>query len=67
MTLSIFGPKPGTWSLDSESDPRWNCSGRCCSLCCLGIPKEAKEALETLKKQLHKDPPEDLYWSFYKD
>lgn len=57
--------KQGTWNLSSESDPRWNCSGRGL-VGMFTMPNEMLEAIERLKKELGV-PPEDLAWSYAKD
>lgn len=49
----------------SESDPRWKAHGQTCWAVTGGIPPEAKEAIEELKKTLGK-PPKDLEYSFHK-
>lgn len=55
----------GVWQVMSESDPRWQASGQTCWAVMGGIPPEAKEAIEELKKTLG-EPPEDLEYSFDK-
>jgi hypothetical protein len=64
--MSMFGPKEGSWYFHSDTDPRWNCSGRGYLLFSAGLPDEAKTKLEELKK-LYGEPPEDLEWGGMKD
>lgn len=58
--------KQGTWIVFSESDKRWNGSGRAI----VGgfvAPPEADEHIERMKKELGEDPPNDLEVSYFKD
>lgn len=65
--MSMFGPKPGSWYLYSEIDPRWDATGRCEDLVVTaGMPKECREKLEDLKQKLG-DQPEDLEYGVMKD
>lgn len=64
--MSMFGPKIGTWWINSKSDPRWNDNGRAKGLTCAGGPAEMHEALERKKKKLGQ-PPKDLKLGFMKD
>jgi hypothetical protein len=64
--MSMFGPKMGSWSVHSESDPRWNKSGRAEGLCCMGGPQEMKDWIEECKKK-YGEPPADATMSFMKD
>ncbi|HXK38384.1 MAG TPA: hypothetical protein VJ579_04945 [Candidatus Paceibacterota bacterium] len=57
--------RPGTWTLYSKSDPRWNASGAD-NVGAFVMPKGCKEKLEELKKVLG-EPPEDLEWNYMKD
>ena len=65
--MSIFGPKIGTWQVSSESDPRWNNSGRGYGLVSSGGPDEMRYWIEEMKKITGEDPPDDLHVSFWKD
>lgn len=57
--------KMGTWTLESKSDPRWNCEGRGL-VGMFSIPPDAKEKVEELREKLGPPPP-DLYYSYMKD
>ncbi len=63
---SMFGPKPGTWSLFSETDPRFNIQGRC-PVGGFVMPEEAKKALTQKEKELGCKAPSDLEFSYFKD
>lgn len=63
--MSMGGPKPGTWHFHSDTDSRWNCSGRS-YVGGFVMPSECKDKLEVLKVKLG-DPPEDLTWGYMKD
>ena len=56
----------GTWSVSSESDPRWNKSGYNAGLVTAGGPSEMQEWIEHCKKEFG-EPPEDARQSFMKD
>jgi hypothetical protein len=62
----MFGPKMGTWSVESKTDTRWNKLGRALGLVCENGPKEMKDWIEECKK-IFGEPPKDLTWSFFKD
>lgn len=62
----MFGPKMGTWSVHSESDPRWSQSGRAEGLVCLGGPKEMRDWIQECIDKFG-DPPADGTESFTKD
>lgn len=64
--MSMFGPKEGSWSVESKSDPRWNKEGRGFGLVCEGGPKEMQDWIEFCMKEYGKPPP-DTYRSFMKD
>lgn len=64
--MSMFGPRMGTWSIYSESDPRWRASGRGSGLVSSGGPLELHEKLAELKR-LYGEPPKDCEVSFMKD
>ena len=64
--MSIFGPKIGSWSVHSESDPRWNKSGRASGLVCDDGPPDMKAWIEKCKKK-YGEPPADCFKSFMKD
>ena len=63
--MGMFGPKPGTWWLRSESDSRWNASGHT-AVGGFAMPEEAKAELDRLEKQ-YGTPPSDLEWGYMKD
>lgn len=58
--------REGSWSLWSDSDPRWNTNGRSDSVGMGGTPPEAQAALTRLT-DLYGDPPDDLELSTMKD
>lgn len=58
-------PRDGDWSITSESDPRWDNSGRD-FWDCLSICPEAERWIEKAK-ELYGDQPADLMYSFWKD
>lgn len=60
-------PREGTWSITSESDPRWDSRGREFWDCVSGVCPEAKRWIEKAKQLIGEDPPSDLMYSFYKD
>lgn len=62
----FFNLREGSWQIWSESDPRWNRSGRSDGVGLFTMPLEAKDAIEKLKAKLG-EPPEDLNWSYMKD
>lgn len=62
----MFGPKPGTWVVDSASDPRWNKSGRCKLLVTAGTAREAAVWIEECKAK-YGEPPGDLSYTCMKD
>lgn len=65
--MGMFSPvKDGSWWVSSESDPRWNCSGRGMvgGFMC---PGSAQHAIELLKKELGEEPPDDLQFGYMKD
>lgn len=63
----MFGLRPGTWALHSESDPRWNANGRSEAIwVTAGVPKEVQEAIKKLMME-YGEPPEDLEYSVMKD
>lgn len=63
---SMFGPKPGTWSIESQSDPRWNKYGRSMMLVTAGYPPDAQAWIDECKR-LYGKPPDDLAYSCMKD
>lgn len=73
--MGIFGRNDdysfgmGSWALSSESDPRWNCSGRGQIISAWsGMPEEARHALKNLRKRYgKKNQPKDLMIHCYKD
>lgn len=65
--MSMFGgPKEGTWTISSESDPKWNKSGRASWLCCAGIHPDAEKWIQECEKKYGKQP-KDLSYGFWKD
>lgn len=64
--MNMFGPKLGSWWVESKKDPRWNKSGRGYGLVSSGGPPEMQEWIkECIEK--YGDPPDDATQSFYKD
>ena len=57
--------RPGTWSIRSESDPRWRTSGRAV-VGMFADPPEIDAHITELTK-LHGEPPADLEWGYMKD
>jgi hypothetical protein len=66
--MGIFGVglKPGWWWIRSKKDPQWNISGsgRVGMFC---RPPEADAAIEHKKKELGREPPDNLEWGYTKD
>lgn len=62
----FFGPKPGSWSTSSASDPRFNLSGSA-NVGGFMCPPEATEALEKKAKKLGIPIPDDVEFSYMKD
>jgi len=56
---------PGTWWIRSESDPRWNTSGRA-DVGLFTKPSQLEERMKTLQQKLG-EPPSDLEWGYEKD
>lgn len=58
--------RDGSWWVTSETDPRWNCSGRgfVGGLMC---PGNAKDEIDRIKEELGEEPPEDLSFGYMKD
>lgn len=59
-------PRMGSWSVHSDSDPRWNSSGRAEGLVVEGGPPEMQRWIEECRKK-YGDPPKDCMMSFMKD
>lgn len=57
---------PGSWSLYSKIDPRWNASGHSEFVGGFSMPTACAEKLEQLKTK-YGEPPIDLEWSYMKD
>lgn len=55
----------GTWYIRSESDERWNASGRA-HVGGFMMPPEIEKKLEELKKK-YGNPPQDCEWGYMKD
>ncbi len=62
----MFGPRPGTWTLSSKTDPRFDMSGRAL-VGGLRCPQEAKDAMEVKARELGEPVPKDLMFSYMKD
>jgi hypothetical protein len=62
----MSGPKLGTWFVHSETDPRWNKSGRNEGLVTCGGPEEMQEWIDYCMKEFG-DVPDDAAKAFYKD
>lgn len=63
--MVMFGPKMGTWMVKSESDPRWNKTGRGYGLISSGGPKEMQDWIKYCKEN-YGEPPKDAYsWFIY--
>lgn len=60
---SMFGPKMGSWWVNSVSDPRWNSSGRGYGLVCCGDQYDAHTWIESCQEK-YGDPPVDLEMGF---
>jgi hypothetical protein len=59
VDMSMFGPKMGSWFVHSESDSRWNKSGRAEGLCCTGGPQENVPRMRG-DEPMYGDPPTDV-------
>jgi hypothetical protein len=59
--------KPGSWWLESKSDPRWNASGHSFSVGGFTMPPEVRTELERLDKEINEPRPLDLEWGYMKD
>lgn len=57
--------KPGTWWIKSESDPRWDASGKSSAVGGFTHPREVTEHIEKVKKRLG-EPPKDLEYGYFK-
>jgi len=64
--MSMFGPRMGTWSVYSESDSRWNKSGRAAGLVCTGGPQEMRDWIKECREK-YGSPPDDAVMSFMKN
>lgn len=63
---SMFGPKMGSWYVNSRLDPRWNASGRSYGLVCLGGPQDTHTWIEQCREK-YGEQPADLEMGFMKD
>ncbi len=63
---SMFGLRPGTWTLSSKTDPRFNMSGRAL-VGGFQCPQEAEDAMEAKARELGEPVPKDLMFSYMKD
>lgn len=61
----FFRPQGGSWSLSSESDPRWNCSGESDNVGGFVRAQEAEEKLQRLTEK-YGLPLSDLEYSAMK-
>ena len=62
--MGMFGSE-GSWSLSSDTDPRWNCSGRgFISICSRASSADAK--IEEMEKKFG-EMPDDLTYDCMKD
>lgn len=64
--MGMFGPKMGTWYVQSKIDPRWNNTGRGYGLVTTGGPSEMSTWLEDCRKK-YGSPPIDITVGFMKD
>jgi len=64
--MSMFGPKMGSWAVQSVKDPRWNKSGRAFGLVCEGGPQEMKDWIKECFEK-YGEPPDDATREFMKD
>ena len=65
--MSMFGGSSGGWALSSESDPRWNCSGKAkCLMFSAGLPEECEKKIAELEEK-YGEKPKDLEFSGMKD
>lgn len=62
----MFGPKMGSWWVNSEIDSRWNKNGRAPGLACEGGPDEMHQWIDYCKLK-YGDPPKDAEMGFMKD
>lgn len=64
MKMDMFGNRqPGSWSISSKLDTRWNFNGTAKDLVISsGLPGGCKECKNKINEliQLYGDPPEDL-------
>ena len=58
---------PGTWTVWSESDPRWNGDGRDHAVGMFSMPVGAQEHIKKLREMLKCEPPDDLQYAYMKD
>lgn len=66
MGSRMFGPKMGTWTVHSDSDPKWNKSGRAVGLVCLDGPDDMHAWIKECHEKFGKCPA-DCTYSFFKD
>lgn len=64
--MGMFGPKLGSWWINSKSDPRWNASGEGYGLVSTGGPGEMYDEVKKIRERLNEEPPEDLEVGFHK-
>jgi len=64
--MSMFGPKMGTWWVESKLDPRWNTNGKGYGLVVTGGPGEINQWIAQCEKTFGKKP-DDLEIGFMKD
>ena len=64
--MGMFGPKMGTWEVNSKKDSRWNKSGRVYGCVTTGGTDEMRTWIKQCKEK-YGDPPDDATESFFKD
>jgi hypothetical protein len=66
MFGDAFGPKMGSWGVESKKDPRWNKTGRGEGLICTGGPRDLQDWVEQCRNNFGSVPDDAEYW-FFKD
>jgi len=64
--MGMFGPKMGTWWVQSKKDSRWNKSGRGEGLVSSGGPKEMQDWIKECIEKFG-NAPDDVEYGFMKD
>jgi hypothetical protein len=62
----LFGPREGSWWVNSNSDSRWNGRGTG-FVGGFGIPADAQRFIDQKKQELKEEPPDDLEYGYMKD